>query len=128
MKRLYATLVVAAMLAGCAGTDEPEAAPEPEPPTETSEEPAPAEPCPVNGNERQVSDECIDPWPLTVESGTLRCDADSVTIEADGNRWAVNGMAGTRGDGDDIGPIWAEGDGAPKVDIGALIDAGLDLC
>jgi hypothetical protein len=87
-----------------------------------------ADACPVDGNTREVSAACIDPWPLTVDAGTLRCEADSVTVDAAGNRWAVNGLAMSRDDGDDIDPIWADDDPGPKVYIGGLLDAGLALC
>jgi hypothetical protein len=124
-------LALGILAGGCAASDdEGDAAP---PATAADQEEAPEEeasdPCPRDGAEREVSAACIDPWPLTVESGTLRCDADSVTIAADGNVWAVNGMASTRGDGDEIEPIWTENeDGVTRVNIGALIDAGLELC
>ena len=131
--RRFTTFIFALALGAtaCSGdastsTDEPDPAA-----AEAAEEPEtePADPCPTDGNEREVSAECIEPWPLTVDSGTLACNAASVTIVADGTVWAVNGMASTRDDGAEIDPIWADGqDGIPKVSIGGLIDAGLDLC
>lgn len=70
-------------------------------------------------------------WPLTVDSGTLNCEpASSVTFRAGGTTYAVNGTAKTMTDLPDIDPIWAD-DGSGlglKVDIGDLIEAGLDLC
>lgn len=72
-----------------------------------------------------------DSWPLTVESGTLRCDgSDGVgkayIVTSEGT-FALNGLA--KSEYDDIDPIWAEGDdGIPKKDIAPLIDAALELC
>ena len=69
-------------------------------------------------------------WPLTVDSGTLSCEADAVTFESSGTTYAVNGTAGSRDAGVDIEPIWADdpsGD-APKLNIGPLIDRGIELC
>lgn len=88
------------------------------------------DPCPQDGNEREVNADCIDPWPLTVNSGTLRCEADAVTIAAQGNTWNVNGVATSRDIGDEIEPIWEENPEieGTRVNIGPLIDAGLDLC
>ena len=36
-----------------------------------------------------------DEWPFTVESGELRCDRDRVTFHAEGNVYALNGVAKT---------------------------------
>jgi len=70
-------------------------------------------------------------WPLTVSSGTLRCldDGGSVVFENDEKTYAVNGTADSRGY-DDINPIWKDNPSniTPKVNIGPLIDAGLELC
>jgi hypothetical protein len=126
-----ALTAVVLMLAGC-GTedrDEPD-----ELATEEKETVGLAEdtdPCPRDGNEREVNAQCIDPWPLTEDSGTLRCEGpDAVTIDAAGNRWAVNGMASSHDLGDEIEPIWQENPEieGTRVKIGGLIDAGLELC
>jgi len=65
-------------------------------------------------------------WPLTVDSGTLRCEgAGAVVFRApDGTDYGVNGLAA---DYADIEPIWADDPDAPglKKYIGVLIDAGL---
>ena len=85
----------------------------------------------------EASDGCIDPWPLTSESGLLFCDpfgegVGAVVYAPDEEPdafYAVNGMADAAGY-DDIEPIWADrpdSDGL-KVNIGALINAGLTLC
>src|SRR5262245_42823561 len=65
-------------------------------------------------------------WPFTVDAGTLRCDGSdgfgSVTFEADGTVYALNGIARQNGDGEEVGPIWADSSdpstGGPKVYIG----------
>jgi Protein of unknown function (DUF2511) len=74
-------------------------------------------------------------WPLTVDSGELRCEAgDAVVFKApDGTDYAVNGTAGDAGYLD-IRPIWADNPDAltrdfiPKIAITPLIEAGLKLC
>jgi hypothetical protein len=68
-------------------------------------------------------------WPLTVDSGVLACQgAGAVTFTAlDGTTYAVNGLAQSATPYPEIDPIWADS-GKPKVDIGPLIDRGLDLC
>lgn len=72
-------------------------------------------------------------WPLTVESGTLKCEGSGgvgrVTIEVDGKTYAVNGSAKGDKANADITPIWAA-DSTPglKKDIGPLIQKGLSLC
>jgi len=77
-------------------------------------------------------------WPLTVDSGVVHCTKGSaVTFETGGDTYAVNGTA--RGFMEQEGweditdsPIWAENPDYPgvglKIDIGVIIDAGLDLC
>lgn len=72
-------------------------------------------------------------WPLTVDSGTLRCEGEggfgAVVINADGTDYAVNGVA--KGQGyEPIDPIWADDPelAGLKVSIGPLIDRGLALC
>lgn len=72
-------------------------------------------------------------WPLTVGSGTLRCDGSGgtgeVTFEGDGKVYAVNGLAKQSGL-PEIDAIWKDDPDAPglKLDIGELLQAGLDLC
>lgn len=89
------------------------------------------EACPAAGNTQAVSAECVTPWPLTVPAGVLICEPVSVVIfeDEEGNVWAVNGMAEAAGY-EDIEPIWAvnpENETA-RINIGALIKAGLELC
>jgi hypothetical protein len=74
-----------------------------------------------------------DDWPLTVSEGRLLCEpADAVVFVApNGTRYAVNSMATTHRRGIDIDPIWRDNPSptrGPKVNIGPLIDRGLELC
>jgi hypothetical protein len=77
-------------------------------------------------------------WPLTVPGGLLQCEplvisglpVERVTFEApDGTIYAVNGHALDAGY-PEIDPIWKDDPTgiAPKVNIGPLIDKGLNLC
>lgn len=87
-----------------------------------------------DASSKQISRESIPDWPLTVDSGLLRCDGangvGAVTIEVDGTVYALNGVAKGRGKYSDIAPIWADNPAAAglKKDIGVLIDEGLKLC
>jgi hypothetical protein len=70
-------------------------------------------------------------WPFTVDVGTLRCrDGVSVTFEADGTEYGVNGTAQDAGY-PSVKPIWADdtelGHGL-KVDISEVLDYGRSLC
>ncbi|MEE4419498.1 hypothetical protein [Streptomyces bugieae] len=70
-------------------------------------------------------------WPFTVDAGTLRCrDGVSVTFEAGGTEYGVNGTAQDAGY-PSVKPIWAEdkelGNGL-KVDISEVLDYGRGLC
>ena len=71
-------------------------------------------------------------WPLTVDSGIVRCEAGTqVVFEANGETYAVNGTAMTQlPDLPRIDEIWADSPDIAglKVDIGPVIDTGLDLC
>jgi hypothetical protein len=71
-------------------------------------------------------------WPLTVSTGTLRCEgSSSITFEAPGGvRYAVNGTAIGQHKYPAINPIWAESTSGLglKKNIGDLIDFGLNLC
>jgi hypothetical protein len=87
-------------------------------------------------NERSVSRaDYGSAWPLTVESGTLRCEeAGAVTFTSDdGATYWVNGTAGNEAEArgwKNIRPIWADDPTAEglKISIGPLIDDGLALC
>ncbi|MFJ5804251.1 hypothetical protein [Streptomyces decoyicus] len=70
-------------------------------------------------------------WPFTVDVGTLRCrDGASVTFEADGKEYGVNGTAQDAGY-PSVQPIWADdkelGHGL-KVDISEVLGYGRSLC
>lgn len=70
-------------------------------------------------------------WPFTVDVGTLRCrDGVSVTFEADGTEYGVNGTAQDAGY-PSVKPIWADdkelGNGL-KVDVSEVLDYGRGLC
>jgi hypothetical protein len=69
-------------------------------------------------------------WPLTVEEGTLFCEAPSrVAFRApDGTTYAVNGTARQKYPG--IDPIWRPNPDLPgtKISLGDLIPMGLALC
>lgn len=69
-------------------------------------------------------------WPLTVESGILRCQGQAVTFDSDGKHYAVNGTAKSRQAGIDIEEIWAMDSGGLglRKNIGPLIQRGLALC
>lgn len=87
------------------------------------------------GGSRQVSGaDFPGDWPLTVESGTLRCEGSggvgAVTFEAGGRVYAVNGTAKSKAGNLDIASIWADDPQSAglKEDMGAFTDAGLALC
>ncbi len=90
----------------------------------------------VASNEQVVTrSDFGDEWPLTVDSGVLRCEEGSAVVfkdDADGTVYAVNGMAQTWDLGVDIEEIWADDPDIPepefRINIGPLLDAGLDLC
>jgi Protein of unknown function (DUF2511) len=67
-------------------------------------------------------------WPLTIESGLLRCRAGAVTFETGGSVYAVNGLAMNNTQNLDIGPIWVSGVDTPKKNMSPLIAAGTALC
>lgn len=73
-----------------------------------------------------------DEWPLTVDSGTVRCeDGGLVLFEADGTTYAVNGTAmSQRPELPEVDEIWADNPDIPgaKIDIGPVLDSGLELC
>lgn len=81
-----------------------------------------------------------DGWPLTVTSGTLKCELvpgspkmHLVTFSSGGKVYALNGIA--RGHAKkrgwlEVRPIWKDNPEIPgtKISIGPLIDHGLALC
>lgn len=80
------------------------------------------------------SDEFGADWPLTVDSGDLRCEGSDgfgavVLTDPDGNEYGVNGVALSQGY-PPIDPIWKDNPelAGLKISIGPLIDRGLSLC
>lgn len=80
------------------------------------------------------SDEFGSKWPLTVDSGDLRCEGSQgfgsvVFTDPDGNEYGVNGVAVGQGY-PPIDPIWKDDPelAGLKISIGPLIDRGLSLC
>ncbi|HEX2296249.1 MAG TPA: DUF2511 domain-containing protein [Actinomycetota bacterium] len=70
-------------------------------------------------------------WPLTVDEGIVSCEgAGEVYFEAEGTTYAVNGLALGRYRGPQIDRIWAADPEIKglKIDIGPIIDTGLELC
>lgn len=73
-------------------------------------------------------------WPLTVDSGTLRCqgeaDYGAVTLQTDGKVYALNVPASSQKLGRPVNEIWADDPEAPgsKKEIGLLVAEGLELC
>lgn len=69
-------------------------------------------------------------WPLTVDSGTLRCEADAVTFTTGGVTYAINGLARGRNLWPDIDLVQRANPELPgtRMSVGPLIDDGLELC
>lgn len=69
-------------------------------------------------------------WPFTVPEGSLMCgQPNRVTFTADGTIYALNGAAKSAGSFDDVAAIWKDSDfPGVKVDIGPMIQRGLELC
>jgi hypothetical protein len=86
----------------------------------------------VADRSRSVRQGDVQPWPFTVDSGTLRCrNSILVTFESpDGTEYGLNGSARNVGY-PGAEPIWAAdpalGNGL-KVDIGPMIAEGNALC
>jgi hypothetical protein len=74
-----------------------------------------------------------DDWPLTVESGVLKCLDDNglalAIIEVNGVEYQLNGAAKSRGY-DDIDTIWSNNPNIPgtRVSLSPLIRKALELC
>ncbi|NLT53572.1 MAG: DUF2511 domain-containing protein [Actinomycetales bacterium] len=75
-----------------------------------------------------------DQWPLTVDSGRLRCEGPqyhgAVTFEHEGKVYALNGPATVGKLGRSVSPIWADDPTAPgtKKALGPLVAEGLKFC
>ena len=97
------------------------------------------DPCSTNGNlfVIRAEENCVEPWPLDSASGILYCNPfgelnDSVVYQPDEDPsmyYALNGSALASGY-PDIDPIWLDDPegSSPKMDLGELIDAALELC
>lgn len=72
-------------------------------------------------------------WPLSVDSGELRCEgregSRNITFATGGEVYALNARARGRG-GVDLDPIWAADPVNPgrQKDLGPLIERALRLC
>lgn len=88
----------------------------------------------AHGSEVITQDEFGSDWPFAVREGTLRCSgtrtAGSVTFEAEGRTYALNGTARSHTEFPDVDPIWAADPSIPgaKKNIGSIIERGLQLC
>jgi hypothetical protein len=72
-----------------------------------------------------------DAWPLTIESGTLRCQgSDAVTFETGGRTYDVSGAAAIVGGGfgEPSDPIWARDANGALKDLEPLESAAESLC
>jgi hypothetical protein len=70
-------------------------------------------------------------WPLTVSSGTVRCEGSAVYFEApDGTEYAVNGTARGQDPTPPLEDIWRKDPDLPgtRIDISPVLDAGLATC
>jgi Protein of unknown function (DUF2511) len=88
-----------------------------------------------SGHERAISRADLGGrWPLTVSSGTLRCEGTGgtgeVTFATGGVTYAVNGKARATGHYQNLSAIWADdpSGGGVKADASTFINAGLQLC
>ena len=95
----------------------------------------------IAGEKEVTKDNLGKEWPLTVNSGTIRCEqipgvryGQLVTFTTKKTTYALNGTAKghskKRGWVKEIDPIWKENPEIPgtKIYIGTLIDIGLELC
>ena len=74
----------------------------------------------------------VDPWPLTVDEGTVRCENGSVGLPIfvgpDGTEYGLTGQAVAEGYAD-IDSIWADdADTGFKVNLGSLTAVARALC
>ena len=83
-------------------------------------------------NEARMSRaELGDDWPLTTEEGIVSCEgAGEVYFTTNGTHYAVNGLANGLDNAPDIEAIWADDPKMKglKINIGPIIDRGLELC
>ncbi|MEV6563832.1 hypothetical protein [Streptomyces kronopolitis] len=112
-------------------SDDAPTAAQPERPAPRSDETEFALPPASDTHQAIVTAARFDEWPFTVDVGTLRCrDGVSVTFEAGGTEYGVNGTAQDAGY-PSVKPIWADDkelDYGLKVDISEVLDYGRGLC
>ncbi|WP_433859401.1 hypothetical protein [Streptomyces kronopolitis] len=112
-------------------SDDVPTAAQPEQPAPSSDETEFALPPASDTHQAIVTAARFDEWPFTVDVGTLRCrDGVSVTFEADGTEYGVNGTAQDAGY-PSVKPIWADDEELGyglKVDISEVLDYGRGLC
>ena len=69
-------------------------------------------------------------WPMKVESGLLEClPGRAVVFHTNGKTYAVNDIAVSRDQGENIRPIWRDNTNMPGTKVLLiLVDEGLELC
>ncbi len=92
----------------------------------------------IHDNSRIITEaDYGDAWPLTVPEATLICEAPvSVILKVGSNYYGVNGIGTTYvereypSNSGDLESIWRADPGGiiPRMNIGPLIDDGLELC
>lgn len=141
MRLLAGMLVTLVVLAGCGSEDNGTGGNTPSPETSAADTRiSPTVPSDDSSAVDDTLDTLIDiskqefgeDWPLTVDHGTLGCyETYGIVFTApDGIEYTVNGTAKSADDLKEIDEIWADDpqiDGA-KINIGPLIDRGLELC
>lgn len=78
---------------------------------------------------RNISSQDFQPWPFTVSEGELRCEKGAVIFDDGLVKWGLNGTAQERGYAK-VDPIWRDDPAVKgaKVNLGAVIEAGQELC
>lgn len=78
---------------------------------------------------RKVGRSDVQPWPFVADSGTLRCRSGSVTFEANGTEYGLNGTATAAGY-PSVLPMWALDPAAEglRISMHGAIVAGQALC
>lgn len=150
MRKALVAVAVAAVVGGC-GDDAASTDPENDTPTVSQSIDADSEPAdaadesPTATRDDDGSDgsaptgprvltkaDTEEPWPFTVDRVTLRCEGSSgagmVVVRAGGKDYGVNGTALSRYPR--VDPIWRKEPGVPgmRVNIGEVLDRGLELC
>jgi hypothetical protein len=87
----------------------------------------------VDDQSKTISKSSFPDWPLTVDSGVLKCvgsgGVGKVTIEVDGKTYGINGLASGDKVNLDIRPVWADAATVGvKKDLSPFIQEGFRLC